>query len=193
MVQNNAGRLSAFLPDEHGRVARRRARPGQRRIFPAEAGAHPAIFQYGQLGERLDDLMGPRDALPRDTVRRLAGDVDAAKSDMTAVGGEYSVDQVEDGRLAGAVRSNEAEDLALADCKAQLIDGPQPAEPLAQVLDLEQRRHSSTALVRGQRPYIQPINPPGTNSTIRSRRAPETTSWKFENDSDVNSQPRSSS
>src|SRR2546423_8960586 len=56
-------------------------------------------------------------------------------------------DQVEHGRLAGAVRSNHADDLALVDVQGQMVDHLQAAEGLRDVAKLEQR-HGQTISTR---------------------------------------------
>jgi hypothetical protein len=53
--------------------------------------------------------------------------------------------EVEEGRLAGAVRPDEAGDGAGADLKRAAVDGPDAAERLAQALDGEERAQTVAA------------------------------------------------
>ena len=162
------GQLEAFLPgdgelrrrrrqpvfeaDEHRDLARHRAGARKRQILAPEAGADGAILQHGEVGERLHDLVRARQTVPGDAIRRLPGEIGAGEFHPPLVGRKHAVDQVEHGRLSGAVRPDQAEDFPLADGEAQLIDRPQPAEAFAQAVDLEEGRHSSTCFMRGQRP-----------------------------------------
>ena len=133
------------------RLARHVAGAIKRQIFAAETGADRAVFQHRHIGERLHDLMGAGETVAGDAVRRLAGDVDAAKYDLPGIRLEHAVDQIEQRRLAGAVRPDEAENFALFDGEAQIVHGLQPAEAPADAVEFEDRRHSSTRLVRGKR------------------------------------------
>ena len=71
----------------------------------------------------------------RDAIGRHAGDVDAAKHDTAGIRREDAVDEIEQRRLAGAVRADEAEDLVFGDGEAQILHRGETAEALAQVLD----------------------------------------------------------
>src|SRR5215204_1708645 len=62
--------------------------------------------------ERLRDLEGAADAAPEFLARRSAGDVLAVEDDGAAVGPALPVDEVERGRLAGAVGTDERQELA---------------------------------------------------------------------------------
>src|SRR3984957_9124997 len=156
----------------------RRAREPE--ILAAEAGADLAVLQHRHLGERLHDLVRAGEAATRDVVGLVAGDVGAGEHDAAGVRREDAVDQVEQGRLAGAVRPDQAEDLALAHLEREVAHGLQAAEALAHLGEREDRRHSSTRWLRGKRVWMKPIRPEGKNSTMTSSSAPEITSWKCE-------------
>ncbi len=49
-------------------------------------------------------------------------------------------DHVEERRLAGAVRADDADDLALADDEVEPVEAPEPTEGERDALHLEQRR-----------------------------------------------------
>src|SRR6202030_2373704 len=147
--------------DERGGAARRLGRAMERQGFAAETGADGAVLQDRHIGERLYDLMGAGDAVARHHERPLAGDVDAVKGDAAGIRREHTVDEIEQGRLAGAVRPDQSKDFALAHCEAEIMYGEQPAETLADAVEFEERGHSSTFCRRGKRLWMKPIRPDG--------------------------------
>ena len=68
-----------------------------------------------------------------------AGDVRAGEDDPAGVRRLEAGDQVEQRRLAGAVRADHRGDAAVDDLQIDRIDGDQPAEPPRHVLQREQR------------------------------------------------------
>jgi hypothetical protein len=72
-------------------------------------------------------------------VRRLGREADALVLDLAAGRGVDPADQVEDRRLAGAVRADQGEDLAAADVEADVVDGDDAAEAHAEMARREQR------------------------------------------------------
>ena len=80
-------------------------------------------------------------AIPRRTipVRRRAQQALAVEDDLALVRLVEPRDQVEERRLAGAVRADQADDLALAHVERDVVDRDDPAEPPRHVLDREQR------------------------------------------------------
>src|SRR4029077_2293229 len=97
------------------------------------------------------DLMGGGEPAARDQERLFAGDVRAAKRDRSGLRRVDAVDQIEQRRLAGAVRPDQAQNFSLAEHEAEIVHGLQAAEALADVVELKDRRHSSTFWVRGKR------------------------------------------
>src|SRR5215204_5087440 len=65
------------------------------------------VLERVQVREEPDVLEGPRDAHRGKPVRRKAGDVPALEGDAPGVGADHAGDQVEQRRLAGAVRAND--------------------------------------------------------------------------------------
>src|SRR5207244_922247 len=74
-------------------------------------------------------------------------------------------DQVEERRLARAVRADDAHDLALVDVQVEVADHPQPAEGLVQRPEFEQRHQ--TISTRGL-----PRSPCGLAAMTTIRAAP---------------------
>src|SRR5262249_32129628 len=60
-------------------------------------------------------------------------DAAAGQGDVAAIGHELPVDHVEAGRLAGAVGTDQRQELAVAQLKADVLDGVHAAECLGQV------------------------------------------------------------
>ncbi len=84
-------------------------------------------------------LEGAAQSHSRDVARRRAGDRAAGKLHRAAARIEHAGDHVECGALAGAVRTDQRDDLAGAHAEAQLIHGDQSAETLGDGLHIEQQ------------------------------------------------------
>ena len=67
-------------------------------------------------------------------------------------GGDEADKRAQGGRLAGSVGSEEADDLALVDVEAQVVDGPYRAEVLGEVLDRDDGH--GPAMMRGAGPAL---------------------------------------
>ena len=87
----------------------------------------------------------------RATVNGRSPNVGAVKDDATGIRREHAIDEIEQGRFAGAVRPDQPEDFALALGEGQIVHGKKPAETLADAIKFEKRRHSSTFCRRGKR------------------------------------------
>ncbi len=96
--------------------------------FPVGVAAEQEVLQDRGVLEELDVLEGARDAAPGDLVRRHARDVLVAEDEPARARIVDPRDEVEDGRLAGAVRTDDREDLALRDVEAHAVDGANAAE-----------------------------------------------------------------
>src|SRR5258707_1269986 len=75
-------------------------------------------------------------------VRAQAMDRLALEDDLPGIGRVYAGDHVEDGGLAGAVRADQAVDVALGNLERRVVHRAQAAERFADAADLEQRAHS---------------------------------------------------
>src|SRR5207244_1125732 len=85
-------------------------------------------------------LKRPGDPAGRDRVRREARDDVLLEPDLPRVGTEEPGDEVEDGRLAGAVRTDQADDLALPDGQIKAVHDLEPAEGPRDVSQLAKRQ-----------------------------------------------------
>src|SRR5439155_18648678 len=83
------------------------------------------------------NLEGPRHAEPDPAVDRQAGDVFAEQQNAAGADWKLTADQVEQGRLAGPVRSDHRLTLALTDGQSHVPDGQQAAEGLGDRPELE--------------------------------------------------------
>src|SRR5438067_179330 len=117
------------------------------------------------------DLKGAPDAFAPDLARREAEDRLAAEQDLAGVGAELAVDDVEAGGLAGAVRSDEREELSCREREAHVFDSVHAAEGLLQVAHLEKRAHPRARLAQ---PAIVPAMPDGKTSTSTRISTPST-------------------
>ena len=121
------GRARAQL----GRCARRvwRCAAGQHVLQHRHPGEGPRIWKVRPSAERGCALSGPRlvTSEPPSTMRALRRPQAAG-------------DQVEQRRLAGAVRADQPDDLALRDRERHVVDGAHAAERLDETARFEQRR-----------------------------------------------------
>ena len=126
------------------------------------------VLHRGHVREQPDVLVGPghaevRDLVAAELVDRLAVELDVARRDVVEPG-----DAVEERRLAGAVRSDDADDGSFVDVEVELVDGEEPAEPFGDGARHEQR-HDIPPRVIG---VVSPAIMAGASSpTCSSRRA----------------------
>ena len=120
-------------------------------MLRAKAGADDHIVEHGQLVQRFHDLVRTRQPMPGNFLRRPSGNVVIVKDYAALVGLHDSVHQVEQRCFAGAIRSNQADDFALPDREADIIEREQPSEFLTHSAHFEQRAHSSTLRALGSK------------------------------------------
>ena len=105
-------------------------------------GRHDVLL-HRHVQEQPQRLERARDPARGDLVRLEAEQRLALEPDVAGVGLVDAGDEVEERRLAGAVRPDHADDLALVDVQVELVDAREPAEALRDALELEQRRHQT--------------------------------------------------
>src|SRR2546430_9402976 len=132
----------AFLaqPDdvEHGVGFVQRGARLQSSAGPAEERAHRGVLANRHRGERPHDLEGAPDPQPRDPVGSQAADRGILPADLAGVRAIEPADAVEQGGLAGAVRSDDAQDITLLDLEGDAGEGVDATETLAEVAYGEQ-------------------------------------------------------
>src|SRR4029077_18946683 len=113
---------------------------------------------------------------PRDAVRWPARDVNAVEPDRAGIGARKPHDQRHHRRLAGAVRTDQPDDLAGAKIEAHILDGDHAAEAFAELAHLQTPGAGHS---RSLRCSSWPSKPSGKNRMTASATA-ETTkvlSW----------------
>ena len=135
-------RSSACARSRVSRSSRAVAPPGSSAPMKAGARAHVAadhdVLDHAQLAEQPDVLKRPGDAAAGDRVGRAAGDLGAVEADRPAVGPVQPRDDVEGGRLARAVGTDEGVDVAAAHRHVEPVDGGDAAEALDEPAHVEQ-------------------------------------------------------
>ena len=122
-----------------GDSARLRAQPdpverGQRHlargriIGGADESTDDDVFEHRHARKGAHDLKGASDPAAADLVGPQAGDRLAGEAYRAAIGGEKPVDDVEQRRLAGAVRADDAVEPALGKGEVDPVQRAQPAE-----------------------------------------------------------------
>src|SRR5262249_18635174 len=105
--------------------------------------AHQHVLEAAHLPEDAGLLEGADEAEARDVGHPQARDLLAGEADRAAVDRMGAYDRVEQRRLAGAVRADEADDLPLPHGEADLAVGDAAAIAFGDLVDLEQRAHSA--------------------------------------------------
>src|SRR5437879_5881310 len=95
------------------------------------------VFEHGQVGKYCGHLERADDAAARDLRRLFQGDVLAAVDDLAAGGNQELGEQVEEGRLAGAVGADQCVDLTTAHPQVDVAHRDEATELLGQVARLE--------------------------------------------------------
>src|SRR5207253_9377743 len=126
--------------------------------------------EYAQAGERLHDLMGARQAMPSDLVGCEAGDAFPLEDNLARVGRIDAIDEIEHGRLARAVRPDEAENLTLLDREGEIAHRFEATEALGQMRDFEQRGHRTGLRMRPNRFLIPSTSQSGVSTMAAMMR-----------------------
>ena len=104
------------------------------------------VVERGELGEQRHLLEGAGDAVAGAVVAREVGHVAPAQPHLATRGRERPRDDVEQRALARAVGPDEADQLALADGEAHVVERGEPAELLGDPVHLEDGSHRSAAV-----------------------------------------------
>src|SRR6266540_2117248 len=97
------------------------------------------VLEHRHLPEEARDLERPPEPEMGAAPGVQAIDALPVEPDLAGVLAHHAVDQVEGGRLARAVLADQPGDRPLAHGEGEVVDGPEPAEALAQSLHLEER------------------------------------------------------
>src|SRR5258706_2798511 len=110
----------------------------RRPLAPLDRDHH--VVEDGQVAEQANVLECPTDPQPGDAVGRCARHVLAIESDGPARWPEEPGQEVEQRRLARAVRPDDAVDRQRSEIERVVVEGSQAAERLRQAADLEEPR-----------------------------------------------------
>jgi hypothetical protein len=143
-------RVAAGLQPEHGErfldplaSAFRTGHDAAQRPEGRRLCGHGDVLANRQVVEQLDRLPGPREPQPGPRVRRLAGEVPTVEEDAAAVADEPG-DGVDERRLAGAVRPDQAEQLTRLHAQVDVDERADAAEADRQIARLEDGRHGAS-------------------------------------------------
>jgi hypothetical protein len=106
------------------------------------------VVEHGHRLEQLHVLERARDPAPDDPVRRRPQQAPAVEVELARIRPVQPRDHVEERGLAGAVRPDQADDLAGVDVERDLVDRDDPAEPARHVADREQGHATSVSVNR---------------------------------------------
>jgi hypothetical protein len=120
--------------------AARTAEPAAQKAFAAvfdRVLRHPQILPDAELAEQPDVLKCAGNPARHPHMRGKGGDVLVAQQDLAGRDRKQAADEIDDRRLAGAVRPDQAEHLALRNPEIEAVDGADAAEMFTQPLEFE--------------------------------------------------------
>jgi hypothetical protein len=140
-------------PDDGGRpvlglAERRRRRPAVEAAGPHDGHRHPEVLQHRVVVEQVQDLERATDPEAGAPVGREPRDVLPIEADLPGVGREQAAQQVEAGRLAGAVRADQRRQAVRLEGDADAVQDDVAAEGLPEPAGLEDRAHRMTPVGR---------------------------------------------
>ncbi len=126
-------------------------------VWPLQRDAY--IVEHRQMRKNRRNLEGADQPHPRDPVRRRLGDVRAQKRDRTRRRLQEFGEQVEDGRLAGAVRADQRMDARVADVEIHVLHRHEGAEALRETAGGQHHPRLFLFCCRGDRHYFTRSQP----------------------------------
>ena len=161
-------------------------------VHPAAAEESPAaaiarlrrdadVLARAQRWKHVTELKRARNSLLRHLVDRPSRDGLAGENNLAGARPQHAGDQVEDGRLAGAVGPDDRADLAGLDRQVDGVDGDQRAEAANEPLAFKQRHPAPPCLRPGRdtarrmcnRLVRMPQMPCGANMTKMMKMVPK--------------------
>ena len=107
--------------------------------------AEQHVLQAGQLLKQRGELKRAHQPALDDLMRPESADVFAVEPDGAGGGSDEAGQQVEAGRLARAIRTDQADDLALRNAEIDTVDGGESAEVPGETVCLEKKRGAHAA------------------------------------------------
>src|SRR5712671_1427016 len=130
------------------------------------------VLEGRKVGEQADVLEGARNSRPRDLIGPQPADVASIEQKKSLVRRVDSGEQIEQRRLAGAVRTDEAVDLGARDRKGNAVERVDAAEALRDAFRLQERRHAAR-WVSSRFLTAEGNSPAGRNSITRTSAKPK--------------------
>src|SRR6185436_14797883 len=157
-------RQGPFVPQDRAEHAGSRSR----------VAADHDVFERGKVHEQADVLERAADAGGRDLVRLQAGETALVELEVAAVGRVDAGENIEQRGLAGAVRADQAVDLALADGEGHVAQRLHAAEALGDAIRGEQIQvaRSSSEPVSSLFRTAEGSRPAGRNSITSTSARP---------------------
>ena len=112
-----------------------RSEPGGQQAFPTLPGGYDhEVLEHGHARQLMGDLEGAHEAAAEQFMRRPSGDLLSIQLDPAGIGAHETGQDIEQRRLAGAVRPDQPENLAALEGEAAIVYGPDAAEGFANVV-----------------------------------------------------------
>src|ERR1700689_1733426 len=108
---------------------------------PSVARAEHDVVEDGHLPKGANDLMGQCEPRPPPRRSPLFRYIDTGKPDAASIWMEHSSNEPDQRRLAGAVRPDQPDEIALIHGKGYAVDRLHAAEADRQIVELERRAH----------------------------------------------------
>src|SRR5258708_22677984 len=102
------------------------------------------VFPYAHIGKDVGDLEAARQAAAVDLIGRQAGDDLAAEQHAAGAWRHISADQVEGGRFAGAVRTDQRMAFALGNAQTDIANDGDIAKTLFNPAQFDRGAHAAT-------------------------------------------------
>src|SRR5262245_51487938 len=151
------------VPREGGEEASAAAEPRRDRRLQC--------LENGELGEDVDELEAPRHTEPGQPHGADAGDVAILEANGAGGRRQHAGEDVDQRRLAGAVGTDDRDELAGANGEADPVERAELAVELSDSLGGEDHPRTGAATARRAK---SPIRPSGAKMTMRARIAPKT-------------------
>ena len=130
------------------------------------------VVDDAEPAERAHDLVRAGDPGARDTMRRPTDDRASGEAHLARVGPQDAADHVEQGRLAGAVRTDQREDLTVAHLERHVAERLHAAERDGHVL-YGQQKFAHPPRLRANRAAIAGTMPRGSAISRATSRPPK--------------------
>src|SRR5262249_39199984 len=128
-------------------------------------------LEYREAGKDLDELERAGHAQARQAHRPDAGDVTLLEAHAARGRRSHAGENVDQRRLAGAVRADDRHELARADGEAHVVEGAELAIKLRETVGPQ---HHARLADAGRRWVTSPNSPSGAKITMSARIPPKT-------------------